>query len=231
MTDLKQHPAQATALTTEEAETYMAAIVAGMIKPNDMTQAQEPMHHTSTDSHGYCRFPAIINDMVPSKWRESSYEEDCAWAKPVFCSLHQFATATQEHAIRSVISYYPELFERITGQHIPLGVSYSKDCKMVEAYLRETGQPFADGGHGDWCFDVPKGFVFLYAARLLPNGQKEKIGTFLVPQEDYNSSDERQKYGRSFFTKLPASVQPYTRNEEFYTWDHYTQTTGKPRYK
>jgi len=95
--------------------------------------------------------------------------------------------------------------------------------------LENIGKWQSVTAYGDWCFDIPRGHVYLRLVRVeshqatysinVPQGQELYA---LVTEEQYHQSN-------GFFES--SELTPYDRNEDYYTWREYTEVTSQPRYK
>ena len=186
----------------------------------------EGWRFVDTPSHGYLYPSERHNQNVPSSLRKSNYEEDCEWAIPVFFNSELFENAVVENATKSFKDWNPQQYEKKTGQVLQPGESYMKD----EFYYKRknaVGKIEACAAFGDWCFGVPKGYVYFFGIELKPEDVKMKISkpsgikeSFLIPQEKYRNA--------RIFNR--EELIPFTRDESFYTWDDYTHKTGKARF-
>lgn len=159
----------------------------------------------STAGHGGFRVAPEQNQLIPKAIRDESgtavgggkagwYEEDCEWyavayAFPeLFVSPHDgnsdhtdFSTVekVKEIATRGLKSWFPDEYERMTGEEIPEGESYLKDKRLWAE--RHAGEFVVDAAWGDWHEAVPSGYVGVLARRKQDGAERY----FLVPKADY----------------------------------------------
>lgn len=181
-----------------------------------------------TPGHGYLVPSAAANRNVPEKIRQKEYEEDCAYVIPVHFNGGLFTPETLIKAEQTFKDWHPTEFE-LCFRVLQRGESYLKD-KNFYARLDHLGQWEKGAGFGDWCFDIPKGFVYRFANRVILDGCKadriqppsrEEI-SFLISDED--------DHGKEFYTDADITM-PYKRDETYYTWSDYEHKTGLKRFK
>lgn len=180
-----------------------------------------------TPGHGYLRLSEPLQKMMPAYARLHEYEEDCDWAIPVFYFRSLFDAKTSEQAEETLKDYNPDIWEKMTGKTISKGESYTKDLQFFRQ--EHAGQLIVSGGYGDWCYDVPQGYVYVGARVMGATEAEDKphVGGFLVKDELYQTHEPRSGY----LTIITDKYVPYTRDETHYTWDSFTKATGKPRFK
>jgi hypothetical protein len=90
----------------------------------------------STSSHGGIKVSKSLNNQIPAKWRNEDgwYEEDCEIAIP-FTFLKgklEGNTIDWEGVNKTLISYYPYLYELVNNTTLKPGESPAKDRAMRE---------------------------------------------------------------------------------------------------
>jgi hypothetical protein len=178
-----------------------------------------------TPGHGYYSCIAQYNNNVPDFIRSSEYEEDCAWSIPVVFNKNLFTPEDYETALQCFKSWFPADYEKAFKTTLLKGESSMKDSHYYDL-IENEGKYMKAGGWGDWCFDVPEGFVYAELRQItgpfnygFDSGKGKKISVLMLSET----------YRKEFFT--PEDFTPYKRNETFYTWEAYTKQTGKERYK
>lgn len=183
-------------------------------------------HFRETPGHGYYSCAPEYNKNVPESIRSSEYEEDCAWSIPVVFNKNLFPAEDYEAALSCFKSWFPEDYESIFKTKLVRGESSMKDSYYFDLVENE-GKYMKAVGWGDWCFDVPEGFVYAELRKItapfnygFDSGKGEEISV-IMPSKTYQNN--------KFFS--PEDFTPYKRCDLFYTWEEYTKQTGKERYK
>lgn len=168
----------------------------------------------STPGHGGFKVAGRLNARIPDALRNSDgwYEEDSEWAKVAFALPEFFTDREKKNALETLIGWYPDEYEAITGTVIEEGVSYKKDERLFKernvdnwvvisaSYSREhegmTEVIATKGGErGAWDKPAPE----------------EK--RFLVPTTDYNmvplEGDRSRRFG---FVVDPAKYEELSAN-------------------
>ena len=183
-------------------------------------------HFRETPGHGYFSCAPEYNKNVPESIRAREYEEDCAWSIPVVFNKNLFSNEDYETALSCFKSWFPADYERIFKTKLVRGESRMKDDHYFDL-IENEGKYMKAGGWGDWCFDVPEGFVYAELRKIkgpfnygFDSGKGEEISV-IMPSKTYRD--------KQFFS--PEDFTPYKRCDLFYTWEEYTKQTGKERYK
>ncbi len=145
-----------------------------------------------TPSHGGIKVKAKINHRIPEYIRKEDgwYEEDCDWAIVTFIFPQFFSWEERSQAKHTFMNWYPDEYEKFTGEILKEGESYKKDEKNF--LLAHKNDYLVLSAWGDWHKDVPKGFVGIFAGRggRLSNGQySPDTAYFLVPEIEYVCPD------------------------------------------
>jgi len=140
----------------------------------------------STSSHGGFHVSKKLNQEIHPAWRNSSgwYEEDCEWAIvaisfPEVCSQKELTLAH-----KTAKNYFPHKYEEATGTL----VMCNESSVLREELFHET---FKNHYIVVSAISYDNNFVKVSAAKggRLPNGMlPEDMKTFLVPNEEYNST-------------------------------------------
>lgn len=188
----------------------------------------EGWKRTDTSRHGYYIPDGHGQSNIPHYFKKAKYEEDCEWAIPVYFNRHLFPLSVVTQAESTLRNWFPYEWEMYLGRKLQKGESQSKDNNYW-AILENIGKWQSVTAYGDWCFDIPKGYVYLRLIRVeshqatysinVPQGQELHA---LVTEEQYHQSN-------GFFES--SELTPYDRNEDYYTWREYTEVTSQPRYK
>ena len=191
----------------------------------------EGFNFHNNGSHGFYYVNDTIQNSIPLALRMDCYEEDCDWAIPVFFNRNLFTRQTQERAITILSNYYWKEFEKVIGFTLMPAESPLK-AKQAE-HGQNIGREYVGEAYGDWCFDVPKSYVYIESRIASPKTgggwlacDPEGKG-YLIPVDIYNSlvlPTEGYKWIDEKFT-------PYERNKQYLTWDKYITSTGQNRYK
>jgi hypothetical protein len=187
------------------------------------------LKHRDTPGHGYFSFRAQFSDCnnnVPPQFRQDEYEEDCDWAIPLFFNFGLLKSFKEKRMVlRSLLDWNPDAYIALKKRPPSRALSYLHDkrCKFEE----NVGMMFCVVGYGDWCYDIPKGYV--YRGFVINTGDEDKSRAgdkyyALLTEEESRSLPEF--VAPSFITE-----RLYDRDETYYTWDSYTKSTGKERFK
>jgi hypothetical protein len=188
------------------------------------------LSYRSTPGHGYFSLPHHLNLNVPSQFRQNEYEEDIDWCIPLIFNFSLLSLYSEKKmVVKTLKNWHPEIYLFLKKKLKP-GDSYLND----RALKHKSGKNmfFLTSAHGDWCFDVPKNFIYVSLGKsdgsfdFLVNKSFSITANCLVSKEEYQSLYNNNPVDQNF-----VDSHKYTRNEEFYTWEHYTQTTGKQRFK
>lgn len=183
------------------------------------------LKHRDTAGHGYYSFKpqySHLQDNIPPKYNQMEYEEDCDFAIPLFFNFHLLDFRSKRIVLNSIFRWNVDVYES-TGRTASRRLSEMKDRKLL--FKENKGKYYSVVGYGDWCFDVPKNKV--YRGFIMNNGTEDRQGEtvyILLTKEENDNLP-------LFVTEEFINERRYTRDETFYTWDTYTQTTGKERYK
>lgn len=108
--------------------------------PDHTVQVDAGIYLYSTPSHGGFWLDPTRNGAVHPAWRrpDAFYEEDCAAAIVVFTYPAAFTADMHDHATRTLINFYPDEYELITGAIIEPGTSLKKDrAAFLAAHARQ----------------------------------------------------------------------------------------------
>lgn len=177
-----------------------------------------------TPSHGYYYVSAAYQKAIPATMQQHRYEEDCDWAIPVFVHRQLFTELTQQYAISSLATWHWQEFEQLTGIELLPGESYTKDKHL--AFTANLGREYVSGAFGDWCYDVPKGFVYVGTA-VAATGQTKPGKGYLIEKNRYNEL----MLTSPTYNWITDEFTPYERNTQYYRWEDYTKQTGQARTK
>lgn len=189
------------------------------------TRADVPMgwRWLDTPGHGYLYPSEDANKRVPAFLRGTRYEEDLDYNIPILFNSHLFTRQTVEYAQAQFKDYYYKAYEKVFKVTLTKGESAQKDREYF--LIRENENNYLlRCAMGDWCYDVPKGMVYVEVVKInkelsYEHNQMGVIESFLIRSEDYKS--------RQMEILKKELLTPYQRDEEFYTWEQY----GKPRFK
>jgi hypothetical protein len=178
--------------------------------------------------HGYFYIDAESQSKIPDFLRKRRYEEDCDWAIPVYFNPSLFSLSVVAKAESTLRNYYPKEYEKFTGKILERGESLCKDNGYY-SILDNVGKWQSFTAYGDWCYDVPKGYVYL---RLVRTESHQATYGLSMPQgeEMYALVTDEQYHQSNGFYDI-SELTPYKRDESFYTWSEYTEKTGKERHK
>lgn len=183
------------------------------------------LRHRDTPGHGYYSFKPQyrhLQDNIPPKYNQREYEEDCEWAIPLFFNFSLLNFSTKKAVLNTMLNWNLEVYES-TGRTASRRISYAKDRELL--FKENKGKYYTVVGYGDWCFDVPKNKV--YRGFIMNKGKEDRQGEIVYILLTKEENDNLPL----FVTEEFINERRYTRDETFYTWDTYTQTTGKERYK
>jgi hypothetical protein len=151
-----------------------------------------------TPGHGGVKLSSERNKVIPVALRTSSgwYEEDCEWAIAAlyhpdgFPYVSDDLDAVREIAKQTVIRWSPDEYEKVTGEHIPVGASYVKDERLWnEAHAEdEIGGPVY--GYEDV---TPDGMVAVEVKKGGYTGSDERV--ILVPRSDLDDLANKHPLG------------------------------------
>ena len=159
-----------------------------------VTQIGAHVYFVSTASHGGVKLPAQLNRQIPDYLRRASgwYEEDCDWAIPFAClppaTWFPEQISRGRNALDTLRDWYPDEYERFTGQVIAPGQSHSRDR---DVFMKTHAEDLVViSAFGDWHAKVPSGFVGVIATigGLRPHGAAERC--FLIPTAEYEALRE-----------------------------------------
>lgn len=187
------------------------------------------LKHRETPGHGYFSFRGQFTDCnnnVPLQFRSHEYEEDCDWAIPLFFNFGLLKSFKEKRMVlRSLLDWNPDAYIALKKRPPSRRLSYlyDKRCKFKE----NVGMMFCVGAYGDWCYDVPKGYVFMDFVINTGDEDQSRCGAMyhaLFTQEEYKSRPE-------FVEPSFILDRIYERDETYLTWECYTKSTGKERFK
>lgn len=140
-----------------------------------------------TPSHGGFHLTPRVNALIPAPFRRNDgwYEEDCEGAKVIYAFPHLFSLETQLGAIDMLKNYFPDEYEEVTGEIIPLHESRAKAERVFKSQNKDNLVVIAAVGSGRNC---PEGFVLCLATKGGERGVDGKY--FLVPEGDYRARGE-----------------------------------------
>ncbi len=152
----------------------------------------------STAGHGGLKLDAAHNRRMPAYMRRGGgwYEEDCESALPMVVFANEILAAGLPWAcqsvqtglaIKSAKEWYPDEYEKFTGQTITVEESYQR--RKAKFYADHAGDWLGVCAYGDWKEGVPEGCVGVVARQ----GGHEVAGPekyFLVPQAEYDQRGE-----------------------------------------
>ena len=145
----------------------------------------------STAGHGGFMLSPARNAAVHPSIRDDRghYEEDCAWAVVAFTFPDLFTEEHQGFAKASMINWYPDQFEAITGDQILSGCSSKRNQQEFDR--ANAGRWISGSAFGSWASFVQPGEVGVCASRTLPGGKVESAW-FIIPEDEYEARD---RYG------------------------------------
>jgi len=179
-----------------------------------------------TPGHGYLHIPAEAQKNVPAIFRESSYEEDCAYAIPILFNAELFTPETVKEAEQTIKDWFPAQYEKHFNVELKEGESSLKDQYYYDR-VNNLGNYESFVGYGDWCYDVPEGYVYRGVKKVTMPNKEYKISS-QEGEEIYVLIKNEKDAGR-YFTE--DQIQRYNRDEKYYTWEAFTAATGQQRYK
>jgi hypothetical protein len=180
-----------------------------------------------TGRHGYLYIDQDSQKNIPSYFRKARYEEDCEWAIAVYFNKHNFALSIVTKAESMLRNWFPTEWEKYIGRRLLKGESTAKDNNYY-AIMENIGKWIGTTAYGDWCFDIPEGYVYLRLVRVESHHATYSIS---IPQgQEMYALVTSEKYKSGGFYDYEDLI-PYERNEDYYTWREYTKATGQPRYK
>lgn len=189
----------------------------------------EILRHRDTPGHGYFSFRGefshLINN-IPEKFRQHEYEEDCDWAIPLLFNFGLLSTFKEKRMVlQSALNWSPKAYEALKKRKPSRRLSYLYNQELL--FKENKGKMYSVVGYGDWCFDIPEGYV--YRGFVLNNGNDDssRLGDKVYALLTYEEDKSRKLFYDPEFIKS----REYKRDESYYTWDDYTKKTGKPRYK
>ena len=153
-------------------------------------------HHTA--GHGGMKVYSKLNKLIPEPYRNDDgwYEEDCEMGK-VMVSLPQFFTDREiRQATKTVINYYPDEYEKVTGIKLQPGQSQKRDERVFKAAHAQDWVVISAVGFTD-----EDGLERVRATASLggeysryERGQQIDVETktFVVPRDEYQT---RSKFG------------------------------------
>ncbi len=183
-------------------------------------------HFRETPGHGYLVPGMDANKLVPSFLRENEYEEDCAWCIPIIFNRDLFDSKTIESALITFKNWYPKEYKKVIGEIKP------GESTLNDSYLQaqaNIGNFMKAGCYGDWCYDIKEGMVYMELCEIVKEDIKEntvirasgKEISVQVPQEIYAA--------KNIFTFAELEKFLYKRNDTYYTWEEFTEKTGKQK--
>jgi hypothetical protein len=146
------------------------------------------LNRYNTPGHGGFKVAATLNARIPEILRNADgwYEEDSEWAKIAFALPEFFTDFEKKHALSTVINWYPDEYEALTGKIIPEGQSQEKDKKLFTARNADNWVVISASSSKEH-----EGMVETWATkgghRKEWNGPEIEEKRFLVPSTDYNS--------------------------------------------
>jgi hypothetical protein len=193
---------------------------------HDLSNLPTGWHWRETPGHGYLIPNSQHNENVPAFIRRQEYEEDCAYAIPVVFNKHLFTPETAAAAEETFKQWHPQEYERAFKVKLNKGESYIKDNYFFTR-MDNAGKFERCSSFGDWCYQVPKGYVYAYFTKVLPKDASYKINrpsgetvSGLITNERYHAGD--------YFNL--DEILLFNRDESFYTWEEYTKKTGQAKY-
>lgn len=180
-----------------------------------------------TPGHSFLIPSSKANNVVPDSLRMGEYEEDIGWCVPVYFSPELFSEKLWLRAKQQFIDWMPKEYEAVTDTELKEGQSLTKDNRYFQM-KNEVGRYALLTAWGDWCFDVPKGYVFVNVAKVL----ESHVGYQGVPMDAVRISaivTQEVFNNRSCFNE--EDLIRYQRSDDYYRWVDYEKATGKDRYK
>lgn len=152
------------------------------------------IHIVSTPGHGGFKVDRKLNARIPQYMRRKDgwYEEDCEYALVLLALADEIKPGAEDlmNARQTVRNYYPDEYERFTGEVIPPGESHEKDRRLFQEEHQDD--LVVVSAAGTWHEDCPEGMVLVDATR----GGKRELHTsgrtFLVRDEEYA---QRSRFG------------------------------------
>lgn len=156
---------------------------------DDVVHVAPGIASVGTPGHGGFKLSPERNKRVHPAWRQSGgwYEEDCASAIPMVTFPEAFPAEHQDFAHASAKNWYPDAYEKVTGEQIVPGESLVRDKQLFhEAHASDHVVVSATSS------DAHPGMVEV-STQLggRDSGHVEQRKRFLVPREEYRASDNR----------------------------------------
>jgi len=167
----------------------------------------------STAGHGGVKLSPERNKMIHPALRNASgwYEEDCeagivAWAHPDACPQPgQSPEEVAESGRQTVVNWFPDGYEKVTGERIPVGESHAKDERLwQEAHANDEvavsairSSQFAD-------------FTEVTVRRGGRDGDTAGERVLMVPSDEYNDPANRHPLGQASGSFVVDPTRRYT---------------------
>lgn len=178
--------------------------------------------HT-TARHGGMKVYAKLNRQIPEPYRNEDgwYEEDCEFSKVIVSLPQYFSQREIRQATETVINFYPDEYEKVTGNKVLPGQSTERDRQI---FLQKHGNDLiAISALG---FDTETGEKMVEVIASVggvrsryENNQLIEVETrtFIVPEEEY--SQNRRPFGfvideTRHQEKLPPATQEFPEASE-----------------
>lgn len=159
-------------------------------RPDETEELAPGIWRVDTPSHGGIRvsrqrkaaMPEYIRAQADGNW----FEEDCAWCLVALCFPEAFPQTyaggnVLTAAMDTCINWYPDEYEKFTGDFIPVEKSYKLRERKFKA--DSAGKLVVTAGFGSWAHFVPKGKVGVCATIDGVRGSPERW--FLVDDAEY----------------------------------------------
>lgn len=177
----------------------------------DVSYPAPGIAQVSCAGHGGIKLSPARNAAVPAPLRNSSgwYEEDCeshivAWVHPEAFPrwMGGDLEAIREDGRGGVVRWFPDEYEKATGDTIPLGESHVKDKAEYDAANAGRRCLYTVGAteHPDY-----PGMVVV-TTDILPTNRRN-FSRHMIPLPDYQAAMEHRQYGAaSVAPMLPSSA-------------------------
>ena len=151
----------------------------------------------STAGHGGIKLSPERNKTIPPALRNASgwYEEDCeagivAWVHPDACPQAGLSSAeVSESGRQTVVAYFPDEYEKATGEFVKLGQSYTRDSNIWRR--AHANDEVAVSAIRSAKFS---GFTEVTVRRGGSDPSTERV--LMVPSDEYNNAANHHPLGR-----------------------------------
>ncbi len=147
----------------------------------------------STSSHGGFKVSEDRNVGIPAFMRRKDgwYEEDVEAAIVISVFADDFSQDEVRTALNTLRTWFPDEYERFTGETLPIGASRVKDERAF--YKAHANDYLVMTAWGDWHQSVPSGFVSVFAGRggrTRTGGFPKDTAYFLIPEAEYDARSD-----------------------------------------